>query len=55
MNEIQKIEDAKKELQLKFTSFAESNNKQKGELHLQLAMLKKQMTATRRDMVLLED
>lgn len=41
MIELRKIGDEKKELELKFNSFAESNNKQKGDLHLQLAKLKK--------------
>ena len=53
--EIRKIGDEKKELELKFNSFAESNNKQKGDLHLQLAKMKKHLTAQRRDTLLQEE
>ena len=40
--EIQKVADQKKELELKFSSFQEAHNKQKGDLHMQLAQAKKQ-------------
>ena len=47
---MQQIESQKKELETKFTLFQETHNKQKGELHLVIAKLKKQYAALQQEM-----
>ena len=51
LNQVRKISDEKRELEIKFTQFAESNNKQKSELHVQIVKLKRQIKAKAEEMV----
>lgn len=43
--------DQKKELEIKFNSFQESNNKQKGDLMVQVAKLKRLLTDKEKDLI----
>ena len=55
INEIQVVSDKKKELEIKFGAFQESNNKQKADLLVQIGKLKRMVTGQQKDLLTQEE